>query len=104
MVAEVQVAVMSKATAKEVYDFLASGAKTKMKVKAADPNAMKVTLKSKMGLLSYGEIVDCTVSSTQNGCRIDLFGRPVLVTNITADVKSTVTKVSDALVREFGNR
>jgi hypothetical protein len=104
MVAEYQSAVQSKASAKEVFDFLASGAKMKIKVKATDPNAMKVTLKSKVGLLSYGEIVECSITSTQNGCRIDLVGRPVLVTNITADVKGTVTKVSDAIVREFGNR
>lgn len=99
-----QATVQSKASAKEVYDFLASGAKTKMKVKSADPGALKVSLKSKVGFFSYGEIVDCTVGSTGMGSRIDLEGRPVLATNITADVKGTVTKVTEAIMAEFGNR
>jgi hypothetical protein len=38
------------------------------------------------------------------GCRVDLEGRPVLVTNVTADVKGSVMKVQEALVQEFGNR
>lgn len=104
MVGKFQVAVQCKAPAKEVYNFLSSGAKTKMKVKVADPNALKVSLKSKVGFFSYGEIVDCTVTITQEGCRVDLHGRPALATNITADVKGTVTKVSNALISEFGNR
>jgi imidazoleglycerol phosphate dehydratase HisB len=104
MVGKFQMVVQCKAPAKAVYNFLASGAKTKMKVKSADSNALKVSLKSKVGLFSYGEIVDCTVTGTELGCRVDLDGRPVLVTNITADVQSTVTKVQSALVSEFGNR
>jgi len=104
MVGKFETVVQCKAPAKEVYDFLASGAKTKMKVKSADPNTLKVSLKSKVGLFSYGEMVDCTVTSTELGCRVHLEGRPVLATNITADVKGTVTKVSDALVGEFGSR
>lgn len=104
MVGKYETVVQCKAPAKEVYDFLASGAKTKMKVKSADPNTLKVSLKSKVGFFSYGEVVDCSVSSTELGCRVNLDGRPVLATNITADVKGTVTKVSNALVAEFGNR
>ncbi len=96
--------VQCKAPAKEVYDFLASGAVPKLKVKSTDPAALKVSLKSKVGLLSYGEIVDCTVVGTDMGSRVALEGRPVLVTNITADVKGTVMKVSDALVGRFGSR
>lgn len=102
MVREFEAVVHCRATPKEVYDFLASGANLKMKVKSADPNAMTVVLKSKIGLLSYGEIVDCAISPTQNGCRVDLKGRPVLVTNITADVRGTVIKVSDAIGARFG--
>lgn len=94
--------VFCRASALQVYEFLAAGAGTDMKVKGADPKALTVTLKSKMGLMSYGEIVDCSVVSTQNGCRVTLKGRPVLVTNITADVKGTVMKVSDALGARFG--
>ncbi len=104
MVGRFETVVQCKAPAKEVYDFLAAGAKTKMKVKSADPNALKVSLKSKVGLFSYGEIVDCRVTDTELGCQVNLEGKPVLVTNITADVKGTVMKVSDALVGEFGNR
>lgn len=104
MVGKSQAVVQCKAPVNEVYNFLAAGAKTKMKVRSADPNALKISLKSKVGLFSYGEIVDCTVTGTELGCRVDLDGRPVLATNITADVKGTVTKVQDALVREFGNR
>jgi len=96
--------VQCKASAKEVFDFLSSGAKTKLKVKSSDPGIMKVSLKNKMGLLSYGEIVDCSVTGTEMGCRVDLEGRPVLVTNVTADVKGSVMNVQEALVQEFGNR
>lgn len=102
--AKYQAMVQSKASAKEVFDFLASGAKTKMKVKSADPGTLKVTLKSKVGFFSYGEIVDCSITSTGMGSRVDLEGRPVLATNVTADVKGTVTKVTEAIMAEFGNR
>jgi hypothetical protein len=104
MVGQFQTAVLIRATPKEVYDFLASGASTVMKIKSADQNAMTVSLKSKVGFFSYGEIVDCIITSLPDGCRIELKGRPVLVTNITADVKGTVMKVSDALIGRFGNR
>jgi len=104
MVKEFQTTVQIRATPKEVYDFLASGANTNMKVKSSDPNAMTVSLKSKVGFFSYGEIVDCTVTKMQDSCRIELKGRPVLVTNITANVKGTVMKVSNALIGRFGNR
>ncbi len=85
--------VFCRAPATQVYEFLAAGAGTGMKVKAADPRSLTVTLKSKMGLVSYGEIVDCYVVATQNGCTVTLKGRPVLATNITADVQGTVMKV-----------
>ena len=104
MVGKYDAVVQCRAPAKEVYDFLSSGAKTTMKVKSTDPGTRKVSLKSKVGFFSYGEIVDCTVTGTIDGCRVDLHGRPVLATNITADVKGTVTKVQTALVAEFGNR
>jgi len=104
MVGGFQTTVQIRATPKEVYDFLASGANTNMKVKSSDPNAMTVSLKSKVGFFSYGEIVDCAVKNWQDGCRVDIKGRPVLFTNITADVKGTVMKVSDALIGRFGNR
>lgn len=104
IVGKFETVIQCKAPAKEVYDYLASGANTKMKVKSTDPNALKVSLKSKVGLFSYGEIVDCTVTTTEMGSRVHLEGKPVLVTNITADVKGTVAKVSDALVSKFGNR
>ncbi|HUW42926.1 MAG TPA: hypothetical protein VMW02_01675 [Thermoplasmata archaeon] len=104
MVGEFHATVQIRATPKEVYDFLASGANTTMKVKSSDPNAMTVSLKSKIGFFSYGEIVDCSVKNWQNSCRVDLKGRPVLFANITADVKGTVMKVSDALIGRFRNR
>lgn len=94
--------IQCKAAPKEVYDFLASGAL--LKVKSADPATLKVSLKSKVGFFSYGEVVDCTVASTDLGSRVALEGRPVLATNITADVKGTVMKVSDALMNKFGSR
>jgi len=99
---EFEAIVHCRASPKEVYDFLAAGANTKMKVKSADPGTLTVTLKSKMGLLSYGEIVDCTIAATPSGCSVSLKGRPVLSTNITADVKGTVMKVSEALGARFG--
>lgn len=99
-----QTVVQCKAPPNEVYGFLSSGAKTKMTVKSSDPDALKVSLKNKMGFFSYGEIVECTVTSTEMGSRIDLDGRPVLATNVTADVKGAVMKVQEALVKEFGNR
>jgi hypothetical protein len=104
MAGKYEAAVQLKVPAKDVYDFLASGAKMKVKVRSTDPNSMSVSLKSKVGLFSYGEIVDCTVAPTEMGCRVNLAGRPVLVTNITADVKGTVDKVTAALMSEFGNR
>lgn len=103
-VGKFQTVVQCKAPANEVFRFLSSGAKTKMKVKSSDEAALKVSLKNKMGLLSYGEIVECTVTATEMGSKIDLDGRPVLATNITADVKGAVTTVQDALLKEFGNR
>lgn len=102
MAREFVAVVHCRASPREVYEFLASGANTKMKVKAADPSTLTVTLKSRMGLVSYGEIVDCSVAATPGGCSVTLKGRPVLVTNITADVKGTVMKVSDALGARFG--
>jgi len=104
MVGGFQTIVQIRATPKEMYDFLASGANTGMKVKSSDPNAMTVSLKSKVGFFSYGEIVDCTIQNWQGNCRVDIKGRPVLFTNITADVKGTVMKVSDALIGRFRNR
>ncbi len=97
-------AVQSKAQAKQVYDFLASEGIPKMKVKSADPALLKVSLKTKVGLFSYGEIVECTIVGTEMGCRVNLEGRPVLATNITADVKETVLRVSEALVGKFGGQ
>jgi len=102
MVREFEAVVFCRAPARQVYEFLASGANTNMKVSAADPDKLTVTLKSKMGLISWGEIVDCSVTATQNGCSVTLKGRPVLVTNLTADVKGTVMKVSEALGARFG--
>jgi len=102
--AKFETVVQCKAPAREVFDFLASGAKTNMKVKSIDAGTMKVSLKSKVGMFSYGEIVDCEVAATELGSRIQLAGRPVLATNITADVKGTVEKVAQALLGQFGNR
>ncbi|RDE13885.1 MAG: hypothetical protein C4K47_05300 [Candidatus Thorarchaeota archaeon] len=104
MAAKFQTVVQCKASAKEVYDFLATGARMSMKVKSMDPTTMSVSLKSKVGFFSYGEIVDCRVTPTELGCRVDLEGRPVLATNVTADVRGTVEKVQSALISTFGNR
>lgn len=103
-VGKFQTVVQCKASANEVFGFLSSGAKTKMTVKSSDIVTMKVSLKNKMGFFSYGEIIECTVKSTDMGCRVELDGRPVLATNITADVKGAVMTVQDAIIREFGNR
>jgi len=103
-VGKFETVVQCRAPPKAVFDFLASGARTKMKVKSLDEGTMKVTLKSKMGMLSYGEIVDCEIAATDLGSRVRLEGRPVLSTNITADVRGTVEKVAQALVAEFANR
>ena len=99
-----QSVVQCKAPANEVYRFLSSGAKTNLKTKSEDPDALKVSLRRKMGLLSWGEIIDCTVASTEMGSRVQLEGRPVLATNVTADVKGAVMMVQEALIKEFGNR
>ena len=96
--------VQCKASPNEVFQFLSSGAKTKMKVKSSDPVEQAVSLKRKMGFFSYGEIVDCSIKATDMGSRVDLDGRPVLATNITADVKGAVMEVQEALLKEFGNR
>ena len=104
MVGQFQTNIQCKAAPKEVYDFSASGANINMKLKSSDPNAMTVSLKSKVGFFSYGEIVDCTITKTQDGCHVEISGKPVLVTNITADVRGTVMKVSDALIGRIGNR
>jgi hypothetical protein len=96
--------VQCKAPANDVFRFLSSGAKTKLKTKSEDPVALKVSLKRKMGLFSYGEIIECTITSTEMGSRVQLEGRPVLATNITADVKGAVMMVQEALLKEFGNR
>ena len=96
--------VLCMAPASEVYRFLASGAKTNLRTKSADPVALRVSLKKAMGGFSWGEIIDCTVTSTEMGSRVLLEGRPVLVTNITANIKGAVMMVQEALIREFGSR
>lgn len=104
MVGEFQSVVQVKATPKEVYDFLASGANTNLKVKSSDPDAMTVSLKNDVGLLTYGEIVDCTVNPLHDSCRVSITLRSFFFSKITSDVRGTVMKVNDALLERFRTR
>jgi len=104
MVGEFQLTVQVKATSKEVYDFLASGANTEMKVESSDPDAMTVSLKNNVGFLRRGEIVDCTVNPLRDSCRVSITLRSFFFSKITSDVSGTVMRVNDALLERFRTR
>ena len=104
MVGEFRATVQVKATPTEVYDFLASGANTGMKVESSDPNAMTVSLKNNVGLLRYGEIVDCTVNPLRDSCRVSITLRSFFFSKITSDVRGTVMRVNNALLERFRTR
>jgi len=104
MVGEIQATVQVNATPKEVYDFLASGANTNLKVESSNPNAMTVSLKTDLGLLRYGETVDCTINPLRDSCRVSIALRSFVFSKSTLDMRGTVTKVSDALIERFRTR
>ena len=99
-----QARVQCKASRESVYQFLCQGAGTRMKMTLRDPVAFRVTLRSRMGIMSWGEVVECTVTPTQAGCSVLLEGRPVLATNVTADVSGTVSELATSLVLQFGGK
>ena len=104
MVGEIQATVQVNATPTEVYNFLASGANTGMKVESSNPKAMTVSLKNDVGFLRYGEIVDCTVNPLRDSCRVSITLKSFFFSKITSDVRGTVMRVSEALIERFRTR
>ena len=104
MVGESQSTVQVRAAPKEVFDFLASGANTEMKVESSDPDAMTVSLKSNSGLLRRGEIVDCAVKPLRDSCRVSIALRLSFFSKNTLSASGAVMRVSDALIERFRTR
>lgn len=99
-----QAKVQCRAPREKVYEYLCKGAGTRMKMTLRDPVAYRVTLRRKMGMFSWGEDIDCTVTPTQDGCMVLLEGKPVLWTNVTADVSGTVSEIATSLILQFGGK